>query len=918
MALPKKITFLFVLFQVMVSAQNLLPPVYNYSLLDYKGAGENWDLTTNGQGELFVANNKGMLHFDGEEWNLYKLPNNTIIRSILSHGDRIYTGSYEEFGYWKKNGDGLFEYHSLTHLIQNHTFTNEEFWEILPIKGMIVFRSFSSIYIYEKNQIRVIDPFQVISDFIEYEGRLLVAAGRDGLYELVNEVLKPLDHQKPLKGKTLTDMVVVKGKLLIGSKLDGCFVFDGSNIDPWENTLNAELKSHQLNKIVSLTNGKLAFGTIKNGVYLNDSQTGTSQILNRKTGLQNNTVLSMLQYEDQLWLGLDNGVARLRLDNSITYYTDYSGTLGMVYDMALYDGKVYLGSNTGVFYFDSDRLKFVNGSQGHVWDLEIIDDDLVCGHNTGTYKVEENTFKRISNFAGGYEIIRIPEQRNRYMQGTYTGLLTYHKGFDGQWEVTEVTGIGFPVKQLCFENPNILWVAHPYKGFYRIHLNGDYSSVSKVEEFSGNSVPNNYNVKIYKIKNQIVFCSQGSWYKYDTILKEIVPFVEFERFNDQELLSFEGDYFWFVDGEGNKDLVRTDLKTDSLVIGDLALRRRLVPEAQRMVKINDSISFITLSDGFAKVNVAQLQQRLNSYQLPVPELTFIKDKERSYIPDSEPLPFSFKKSRVLTIGFATPKSIQPRYHYTLSGPENHSGRVEEGVVSFQNLAYGHYTFEVATVGIDNRVSDTNSFKFKIAPPWFLSNLAIAFYFLLISVSVYIIRRYNRAKLKRKQRELEEQMQKEQDKRMAKLEREELAKKVKLKQNELASTALNIARKNEMILEVKNMLILDKDKFPNPHRYRSFIKKLNSSVKDTEDWKRFEISFKELHEDFFERLLMGYPELTPKDLKLCAYLKMNLSTKEIAPLMGITVRGVEIHRYRLRKKLELESTKNLSNFLITFS
>ncbi|BFP42488.1 transcriptional regulator [Flavobacteriaceae bacterium GF1] len=902
----------------MVSAQNLLPPVYNYSLLDYKGAGENWDLTTNEQGELFVANNKGMLHFDGEEWNLYKLPNNTIIRSILSHGDRIYTGSYEEFGYWKKNRDGLFEYHSLTHLIQDHTFTSEEFWEILPIKGMIVFRSFSSIYIYEKNEIRVIDPPQVISDFIEYEGRLLVAAGRDGLYELMDEVLKPLDHQKPLKGKTLTDMVVVNGELLIGSKLDGCFVFDGSNIEPWQNTLNTELKSHQLNKILSLTNGKLAFGTIKNGVYLNDSHAGTSQIVNRKTGLQNNTVLSMLQYEDQLWLGLDNGVARLRLDNSITYYTDYSGALGMVYDMALYEGKVYLGSNTGVFYFEADCLKFVNGSQGHVWDLEIIDDDLVCGHNTGTFKVKENTFKRMSNFAGGYEIIRIPEQKDRYMQGIYTGLLTYHKGFDGQWEVTEVTGIGFPVKQLCFESPHVLWVAHPYKGFYRIHLTEDYSSVSKIDEFNGNSVPNNYNVKIYKIKNQIVFCSQGSWYKYDTILEEIVPFVEFGRFNDQELLSFEGDYFWFVDGEGNKDLVRTDLKTDSLVIGDLALRRRLVPEAQRMVKINDSISYITLSDGFAKVNVAQLKQRLNNYQLPVPELTFIKDKERSYVPDSEPLPFSFKKSRILTVGFATPKSIQPRYHYTLSGPENHNGYVEEGVVSFQNLAYGDYSFEVSTVGIDNRASEANSFEFKIAPPWFLSNLSVTLYLVLVLISVILVRRYNQAKLKRKQKELEEQMQKEQDRRIAQLEREELAKKVKLKQNELASTALNIARKNEMILELKNMLVLNKDNFPNSQRFRSFIRKLNNSVKDTEDWKRFEVSFKELHEDFFERLLMEYPELTPKDLKLCAYLKMNLSTKEIAPLMGITIRGVEIHRYRLRKKLELESTKNLSNFLITFS
>ena len=165
--------------------------------------------------------------------------------------------------------------------------------------------------------------------------------------------------------------------------------------------------------------------------------------------------------------------------------------------------------------------------------------------------------------------------------------------------------------------------------------------------------------------------------------------------------------------------------------------------------------------------------------------------------------------------------------------------------------------------------------------------------------------------------MEQQMEKEQQERLAQLEKEELAKEVRLKQNELASTTLNIAKKNEMMLEIKNMLLVNKDKFSNSQRYRSFLKKLDSSIEDTEDWKRFEVNFKELHEDFFERLLKAYPSLTPKDLKLCAYLKMNLSTKEIAPLMAISIRGVEIHRYRLRKKLDIDSSENLSNFLITF-
>lgn len=189
--------------------------------------------------------------------------------------------------------------------------------------------------------------------------------------------------------------------------------------------------------------------------------------------------------------------------------------------------------------------------------------------------------------------------------------------------------------------------------------------------------------------------------------------------------------------------------------------------------------------------------------------------------------------------------------------------------------------------------------------------------MLVITVIIIIRKYNKYKLNLKHNKLKEHLQKEQDEKIALLEKEKLAKEIKLKQKELANTTLNIAKKNEIILDVKTLLIQNKDKFTNQQRYKSFMKRLNNSVNNKEDWKRFEMNFKELHSDFFENLLKQYPKLTPKDLKLCAYLKMNLSTKEIAPLMAITIRGVEIHRYRLRKKLNIDSSENISNFLITF-
>jgi DNA-binding CsgD family transcriptional regulator len=85
----------------------------------------------------------------------------------------------------------------------------------------------------------------------------------------------------------------------------------------------------------------------------------------------------------------------------------------------------------------------------------------------------------------------------------------------------------------------------------------------------------------------------------------------------------------------------------------------------------------------------------------------------------------------------------------------------------------------------------------------------------------------------------------------------------------------------------------------------------------EDWKNFLIKFEEKHTNFFKKLKAGYPALTSTDLRLCACLKLNMETKDIASLMSLSVRAVENNRYRLRKKLNLATEQNLNEFFISF-
>lgn len=899
-----------------IYSQHLLPPIYNYQVFEYNAAGQNWGLAVNEQGELFSANDQGLLSFNGEEWVLNKLPNRTIIRSVHVKEERIYTGSYEEFGFWKKDSLGLLEYTSLTHLIKSHTFTNEEFWQILEYKNQIVFRSFSTIYIYHEDKITVINPEQVITNIAVFEDELIVATKSKGLYTLEDEKLKPLLQPEILLNATIISLNPFDDGLLIGTQLRGCYLLKNDSLQNFHTPINSLLKKDQLNKIEILSGNQIAFGTIKNGIYLYNSLTKKIRNLNRGTGLQNNTVLSLYNYKDQLWAGLENGIDRIRINSPIKYYTDYSGLLGTTHDLLQNGDTLYLGSNTGIYYLGSDNISFIEGSQGHVWDLEALENDLMAGHNTATFKINSNQIQAVSDISGGYAFAKAPETMGTYIQGTYTGLAKYQKtGF--KWQVNEIDGIDFPVRQLCFEDKSTLWVAHPYKGLFRFKLDESLTSVIEREEFLPPTIPSNYQVKLYQIKNQIILQSDGKWFKYDPIVNEISLLQEFEDFYDKDLIYADGDIFWFVNRNPQKELIYTDLKDKRITIANIQLNERLVPDMERIVKQNDSIYLLTLSDGFAEINLSDLANQTEYQYVTAPKLAYLKDNTDRYSNLDSIFKIPYNRANNVEIQVTDPYQINPSYFFELSGAITSQQFSEEGTLNFQNLPHGDYILKAYTVGIDNKRSYPMVLYFTIAPPWYLSTWSMALYFLLLVVIVLAVRWYNRQKLKRRQNALTLKMQREQDERLAQLEREKLEKEIKGKQNELARTTMSVAKKNELILELKELMLVNKDAFLNKQRYRSLTKKLDSSINEDEDWKQFEVNFKELHNDFFENLLREFPKLTPKDLKLCAYLKMNLSTKEIAPLMAISVRGVEIHRYRLRKKLGIDSTQNLTNFLIKY-
>ena len=154
----------------------------------------------------------------------------------------------------------------------------------------------------------------------------------------------------------------------------------------------------------------------------------------------------------------------------------------------------------------------------------------------------------------------------------------------------------------------------------------------------------------------------------------------------------------------------------------------------------------------------------------------------------------------------------------------------------------------------------------------------------------------------------------------KLKNDRLETEVMYKNQQLASTTMHLYKRGRLLAKIKEELSTATDKLINKEDKSDFIKLLkliSGEEKKDNDWEQFSIHFDQVHNSFLQKIKNAYPELTQTDLKICAYVKMNLSSKEIAQLLNISLKGVEIGRYRLRKKLSLSPGINLNDFIGRF-
>lgn len=913
-----------------------LPPIRNFTPSDYGAENQNWSVTQGRDKHIYIANNKGLLVYNGSSWSLYPSPNKTIMRSVKAIGDRIYSGFYMDFGFWERDPYGVLRYTSLTRRLDIDMVPDEEFWTILEIDGYIIFQSLDRLYVYNPSDESMarIEARTSITKVFAVDAVLYFQRKGLGVFRVENGSEVLVSNHPVLLEDEVINIFREPGGLLVLTSDSGFFRLRPEGLVAWEIPANPLLRASRTYSAIELKQGGFMVGTISKGVYHLDRRGALVRQYDQLSGLGNNTVLALFEDRDaNIWLGLDNGVSYINLESPFTIFDDKKGDVGSVYAARVHDGFLYLGTNQGLFYkpVGSDReFELVEGTKGQVWSLDEIDGTLFCGHHTGTFVIEGSQALRIDADSGTWQVARLPGNPQWLIQGKYDGLSILEK--EGQsWKVRNKID-GFEHSSRFVEVlDRTVFVNHEYKGIFKVATDPGFSRAISV---TVDTTLIGYDSGILKYGGELLYAYSEGIFRYDPAVDRFIKDTTLRAvYGKEKNLSGRmhvdpAKGLWLF-GESNIYLVSPGnlLGNPKVQVIPLAEKERngIVGYESLGVLPEPGNYLIGTRSGYMVIDLNRYAPKEFNIAL-----ASVRYEGRHLQPGSESLAeiakageFTHRENN-LDFSFFTGEYVPfrpPMYQYRLDGfYPDWSPWSENSQASFRNLPPGKYTFQVrARIG-DQLSGNTASYAFVIAQPWYSTRLMWAIYAIMLGLAGWVIHMQYRNYYRKKQNRLLERNQRELDlararneREIVKLKNDQLRKDFRKKSNELAASTMSIIKKNEILNRVRQQI---QDRFRDTGSIQPIIQIIDQSLGQDDDWELFKEAFNHSDREFLNKLKAAHPELSPNDIRLCAYLRLNLTSKEIAPLFNISPRSVEIKRYRLRKKMGLEHDENLVNYLLT--
>ena len=964
--IPKtSFTIILIWFSLVCQSQNTIgiPDIVNYPRDVYNAGTQNRGIVQDRNGVMYFANYEGLLSFDGNYWKNYPLPNKLVVRSVaIGKDNRIYAGGQDDFGYFSPDKNGRLVYNSLKNLLPQHNYSFDV-WNVVPYGNDVFFMCRDQIYQLNNNTITV---YPAASEWLflgESNHRLIGQDRKNGLLEFRDGVWAPFLKASVLPAGYQVTCLFPFGadSSFVGTVNTGFYILSGNTMTPFHFAGPNPFINERVLTAISVNKDWLAIGTNLDGAYIVNKKGEIIQNLSRKEGLQNNNILMLfIDRNKNLWLGLDDGIDFIAYNNSIKHIYPEKLNEGLGYTSIIYNKELFVGTSNGLYCLPADdqgdlsflrgEFKSVPGTKGSTFGLTEVNGELLLGHHDGSFQIRNDQLVPINAHTSHWTFLPFSNvlPSSLVISGSDIGidLLRYEKDhfiFQGR-----LPGYNASSQFMAIDNNNTVWVAHPYRGVYRVDMSDTaHPKVRLYTEKEG--LPSYLRNHLFKVKNHIVVTTEKGVYEYNVKTDGFEPSPYFSPFfgkrNIRHLKEDAAGNIWFIEDNSLGVVDLSGSEPETIFFPELS--GKMVADFEHIYPYNKDNVLVGAEKGFYHINYEEYKKNRYPIQVKIHSVRALGKTDSllfagyyGEVGDSLDQPASAmysvaSKWNSLHFEYSSPlyaaqNSIM--YSYCLKGfDRDWSSWSKKTEKEYTNLPAGTYTFQVKSKSNLGNESAISSYRFTILPPWYQTGWAYCLYVLLFAGLICLLYFWQRRIFRKQQAKHEEEQKRllylhqlemeKSEKEIVKLKNEKLESEIEHKNTELASAAMHLVQKGELLGGIREELMRMKKGGGNGNgdgsadEFKKMLRILGEENKMDKDWEQFAVHFDKVHSDFLQILKSTYPALSAHELKLCAYLRMNLSSKEIAQLENISTRGVEISRYRLRKKLKISTETNLFDFLM---
>ncbi|RKD92160.1 helix-turn-helix and ligand-binding sensor domain-containing protein [Mangrovibacterium diazotrophicum] len=937
------------------------PSIRNFATSIYGGGTQNWCISQTDNKRMLFANNSGLLTYDSDRWFLFNIANNTNVRSLYYDGeqDYIYAGASNEFGYYYTDSITFkTTYQSLSINLPEKEQSFDEVWNIYKYKDAITFQCKRHIFLLKPDgEFSVFHTKYRIETSTVVDDKIIIAC-KEATYYIFNNRLHTMNNTDLLQGKSVRAILpYVNGMIIFATASDGLYTYDGFTTTPLMLDISPFLENNQI-FCGAIHGDMLAFGTVRGGLVVKNISSGQNSYANVSTGLQNNTVLSLFfDSLNNIWLGLDQGISYVLTEAPYKELFGHNNQNGTGYSSLIFENKLYLATNQGLFFTPfpmpdtpiPPQPQLLANMTGQAWSLRNISHSVLCGNDDGAYQITGTEARKIPGPEGTWDFKELHHHPGSVLSCDYQGLYIL-KEVENQWVFSNRVE-GFNETSTAFEEDSdgSIWVSHWQKGVYHLWLSDDLTTVVKMKFYSSeNELPTNDNNIISKIDGKIYISSADGFYRYDSESGKLVKDAKLNAtFQSLEhplrLIETPRRDIWAVN-TGSLSLAKRDstgnYETDTLTFRSIA--KRLQANLGHIDFIDENHTIFNVENGFISVNNDYISKR-NDAQILIRRILGTKSTDTIFyagttknVQKNIQIPHDQNSIKIEYVWpqYSSDKSIS--FSCYLENYDNEWTNQQDAVSKeYTQLRKGSYTFHLRGHNMATGVVQETMIKFTVLPAWYETLLAYAIYLVTFIIMMFYIfkflkNRYDRRiheiemrrerQLRERETQLEIERQKK-EKELIQMKKEELEIELKHKTSLLADSTMNLIRKNDMLQmldndlsEISNGIRHQEATHTLNRKIQNIHKSIHSNIKEDENWEKFEENFNLVYVNYMKKLTEQFPHLKMNDRKLCAYLRMGLSSKEMASLFNTSIRSIETARYRLRKKLNLGHDDNLSDFI----